>query len=294
MQSRRLIALGGLLLAMAGPVLAQGTLAVQVGEIRAPHGEDVEIPIEVKGASQVGAMHIEVAYDPAVLSPVRRVEAGDLNSGALIQYDDRTSGKLTISMIHARGFSGDGVVAKVVARVAGKDGASTPLELQNLTANHVQTKAAIGTTISNGTFTETEAGGGSAAVWALFGLLAVVVFGAAAYAFTRRTAARRPAPATVAGAMGLQVVQGAATPAFLPLDQPVTAMGRSSGNRMVVDDEMVSREHARIVSGGNVHTIYDLGSANGTFVNGQQVQQRVLQAGDQITLGSATLLFRQV
>jgi pSer/pThr/pTyr-binding forkhead associated (FHA) protein len=57
---------------------------------------------------------------------------------------------------------------------------------------------------------------------------------------------------------------------------------------------MVSREHARIVSSANVHTIYDLGSANGTSVNGRQVTQQVLQIGDRITFGSTTLLVRQM
>jgi hypothetical protein len=294
MRLRSLVALAMLLLLSVGPVFAQSTLTVGVGDIQGVHGEDVEIPVEVSGASQVGAMHIEVVYDPAVLLPIRSVATGDLNSTALIQYDDRFPGKLVISMIHAQGFSGDGVVAKVVARVAGKDGASTPLDLQNVTANHVQTKAALVATVSNGSFTEGGAMAASAGVWVLLGLLAVVIVGAGAYAFTRRTTGRRAPAAAPTARLGLQVVQGVASPAFLPLDQPITTMGRSSSNRLVLDDEMVSREHARIVSGGDVHTIYDLGSANGTFVNGQQVTtQRILQAGDQITMGSATLLLRQ-
>jgi pSer/pThr/pTyr-binding forkhead associated (FHA) protein len=79
---------------------------------------------------------------------------------------------------------------------------------------------------------------------------------------------------------------------MVPLGQPVTTIGRSSASNLVVDDEMASREHARVVSSGDVHTLYDLGSANGTFVNGQQVTQRILQVGDQITVGSTTLVVR--
>jgi pSer/pThr/pTyr-binding forkhead associated (FHA) protein len=98
----------------------------------------------------------------------------------------------------------------------------------------------------------------------------------------------------VAAAWGLTVTEGSASHSFMPLDQPLTTIGRSSSNRLVVDDEMASREHARIVSSGSVHTLYDLGSANGTLVNGQPVTQRVLQIGDRITVGSVTLTARQI
>jgi len=303
MKSHTLATLAGVLAAMllGIGVVAQGTMTVEVGDIRAPHGEDVEIPIDVKGASGVGAMHIELTYDTAVLSPIREVQAGDLAGGGLVVGNTSTPGRVTISIAHANGFSGDGVVAKVVARVAGQDGASTPLSLQNVTANHFQTKAAIAATVSNGTFTEGGAGS-KLAIWGLFGLLAVVIAGAAAYAFTRRTT-RRPAAVrasaaaaqapAAAAAMGLMVARGSASPSFVPLSRPVTTIGRSSSNQVILEDEMASREHARVVSSGGVHTLYDLGSANGTSVNGQQVTQRVLQVGDQITMGSTTLVVRQ-
>jgi len=296
MKSRTLATLASVLAVMllGTAVVAQGTITVQVGAIGAPHDQDVEIPIEVKGASGVGAMHIELTYDPSVLSPIREVRSGDLAGGGLVVGNTNTPGRVMLSIAHANGFSGDGVVATVVGRVAGKDGASTALELQNVTANHFQTKAAVATTVSNGTFTEGGAGG-SLAIWGLFGLLAVVIAGAGAYAFTRRTTGRpaaAQAPATTA-AMGLMVARGSASPTFVHLSQPVTTIGRSSSNQLILDDEMASREHARVVSAGNVHTLHDLDSANGTLVNGQQVTQRVLQVGDQITIGSTTLVVRQ-
>jgi hypothetical protein len=205
-------------------------------------------------------------------------------------------GVVTVSMVHATGFNGDAVVATVVGRVAGKDGASTALQLQNVEAKHVQTKALLATTLSNGTLTEGGAGG-SLAIWGLFGLLAVLVLGAAAYAFTRRTTrsavtAPTATPPSGTAPVGLMVARGTASGTFVPLSQPVTTIGRSSTNQLVLDDDMVSREHARVVSGSNVHTLYDLGSSNGTLVNGQRVTQRVLQVGDQITIGSSTLVVR--
>lgn len=281
---------------LVATVAAQGPVTVQVGDIQAPHGEDVEIPIEVTGASGVGAMHIEMTYDPAVLT-VKEVQSGDLLGGGQVAGNTATAGRVTISAIHPGGFSGDGIVAKVVARVGGKDGATCPLSLQNVTANHFQTKAAIPTTVLDGSFTEGGSMVGSAGVWVLGGLIALLLGGAALYAFTRRTAARakpvQPA-AGRSGAVGLFVTGGAASQSFLPLDQPVTTIGRSSGNRLVLDDDQVSREHARIVTQGDIHTIYDLGSANGVFVNGVQVGQQALRVGDEIRLGSTRLTVRQL
>lgn len=290
--ARRLMIVLVMLCALAGSAVAQAALSVQIGDLTAPHGEDVEIPIRVSGASGVGAMHIEVAYDPAVLSPIREVEAGDLASGAMVVGNTNTPGRVTISLAHPTGFSGDGVVATVRARVAGQDGDSTDLRLENVTAHHAQTKAALATTTSNGSVTTGGGGGvgGSAGVWALVGLLGVVVFGAAAYAFTRRTTRQRAAPLAGPGSMSLRVISGSASPPAFPLTQSVVTIGRAADNNVMVDDEMASRQHARIVSSGDVHTIYDLGSANGTLVNGRPVTQQPIRPGDQITIGSTILI----
>ncbi|HEY7368914.1 MAG TPA: SpoIIE family protein phosphatase [Thermoanaerobaculia bacterium] len=77
----------------------------------------------------------------------------------------------------------------------------------------------------------------------------------------------------------------------VPLDRPVTTVGRSSMNDIPVSDKMLSRQHARIVKDGDGGlTVEDLGSRNGTFVNGEKVVGRLpLRSGDRITLGSVTL-----
>jgi len=303
MSYQRVTALAIILGLLAVPVLAQGGMTVSVGEIRAPHGQDVTIPIEVKGAAGVGAMHIEMTYDPAVLSPIGEVQPGSLASGGLVAGNSNATGRVIIAVAHAGGFSGDGVLANVVARVAGKDGAGSALQLQNVTAHSAQSKAALAVGTSDGAFSEGTGlggakGGTSIGTWVLVALLAVVIFGAVAYAFTRRTTKRRVAPPASAasaatGGLGLQVSGVSSSHAYLPLDQPVITIGRATSNTLVIDDDQVSREHARIVATGDVRTIYDLGSSNGTFVNGQRVPYQALQPGDRITLGSATLLVRQ-
>jgi sigma-B regulation protein RsbU (phosphoserine phosphatase) len=75
------------------------------------------------------------------------------------------------------------------------------------------------------------------------------------------------------------------------LDRPVTTIGRSSLNDLAIADKMLSRQHARILRDGNGGlTIEDLGSRNGTFVNGERlVSLQPLKSGDRITVGGVTL-----
>jgi hypothetical protein len=66
-------------------------------------------------------------------------------------------------------------------------------------------------------------------------------------------------------------------------------IGRSSELDMVLVEDMVSRKHAKItVSQGKI-TIEDLGSTNGTFVNGEKVKQARLKEGDRILIGTSIL-----
>ncbi|HYO96900.1 MAG TPA: FHA domain-containing protein [Polyangiaceae bacterium] len=66
-------------------------------------------------------------------------------------------------------------------------------------------------------------------------------------------------------------------------------VGRSSELDMVLVEEMVSRRHARIALEDDVITIEDLGSTNGTFVNGEKIQKSPLREGDRILIGTSIL-----
>jgi hypothetical protein len=66
-------------------------------------------------------------------------------------------------------------------------------------------------------------------------------------------------------------------------------IGRSSDLDMVLVEDMVSRKHAKIsVEAGQI-SIEDLGSTNGTFVNGEKVKQARLKEGDRILIGTSIL-----
>jgi pSer/pThr/pTyr-binding forkhead associated (FHA) protein len=66
-------------------------------------------------------------------------------------------------------------------------------------------------------------------------------------------------------------------------------IGRSSELDMVLVEDMVSRRHAKLAMNGARVLIEDLGSTNGTFVNGEKVQQSELKVGDRILIGTSIL-----
>lgn len=69
-------------------------------------------------------------------------------------------------------------------------------------------------------------------------------------------------------------------------------IGRNPGNDILIDNVGVSRRHAVIQVSGDHVVVEDLGSANGTFVNGQKITKHELQDGDEILVLKHRLLFR--
>ncbi len=77
---------------------------------------------------------------------------------------------------------------------------------------------------------------------------------------------------------------------FDDLPTPVT-IGREEGNSLQLNDERVSRFHVKIQEDQDKIVITDLESTNGTKVNGEDIQLRILRFGDIISLGRSVLLF---
>jgi pSer/pThr/pTyr-binding forkhead associated (FHA) protein len=77
---------------------------------------------------------------------------------------------------------------------------------------------------------------------------------------------------------------------FRDLPVPVT-IGREEGNALRLNDERVSRYHAKVQAEEDDIILTDLDSTNGTRVNGAAVQIRRLRAGDQVSVGRTMLLF---
>ena len=68
-------------------------------------------------------------------------------------------------------------------------------------------------------------------------------------------------------------------------------IGRKPECNIQLDEKMVSGQHAQITIKPDEILLKDLGSTNGTMVNGQQVSERTLKTGDQISIGNYKLIF---
>jgi pSer/pThr/pTyr-binding forkhead associated (FHA) protein len=77
---------------------------------------------------------------------------------------------------------------------------------------------------------------------------------------------------------------------FENLPTPVT-IGREEGNSLQLNDERVSRFHVKIQEVQDKVVLTDLESTNGTKVNGEDIQLRILRYGDIISMGRSVLLF---
>ncbi|HUB37735.1 MAG TPA: DUF3662 and FHA domain-containing protein [Streptosporangiaceae bacterium] len=86
---------------------------------------------------------------------------------------------------------------------------------------------------------------------------------------------------------------GGSTQRTFEIATPLIILGRGTDCDLRLVDPGVSRHHAEIrVEDGEV-VLVDLGSTNGTFVNGQPVRRVLLTDGTQVTLGRTTLVFRR-
>jgi predicted component of type VI protein secretion system len=77
----------------------------------------------------------------------------------------------------------------------------------------------------------------------------------------------------------------------IPLNKERTTIGRKPHNDIQIDNLAISGEHAVVITILNDSFLEDLGSTNGTFVNGQSVKKHFLQNGDTIELGKYRLKF---
>jgi two-component system cell cycle response regulator len=88
----------------------------------------------------------------------------------------------------------------------------------------------------------------------------------------------------------LTVLGGLNAGQVFTLDRAETLIGRGRDAHIAVDDVGISRKHARIVRVDGAHFLEDLGSANGVFVNGAQVQRAALSGGDRVQIGPGLVL----
>ena len=88
----------------------------------------------------------------------------------------------------------------------------------------------------------------------------------------------------------LVVLQGSNVGEMHKVEGPEVVVGRAMNVQVRLNDDGISRRHCRVLSIGGQVIIEDLGSANGTLVNGEMIQHHALKEGDKVRLGANTML----
>ncbi len=89
----------------------------------------------------------------------------------------------------------------------------------------------------------------------------------------------------------LFVIQGADQGKRFELADAAVGLGRDGSNAIRLHDHEVSRRHAEVRREGEVFRVVDVGSANGTYLNGEAVEGAALRSGDQVRVGQTVMLF---
>jgi pSer/pThr/pTyr-binding forkhead associated (FHA) protein len=89
----------------------------------------------------------------------------------------------------------------------------------------------------------------------------------------------------------LLVTRGPNAGSTFLIDADTTSIGRDPGSAIFLDDITVSRKHAIFEHRNEAWFVKDIGSLNGTYVNGEQVEQTKLATGDEVQIGKFKLTF---
>ena len=89
----------------------------------------------------------------------------------------------------------------------------------------------------------------------------------------------------------LVVIRGTNAGSRFALDETITTIGRHPDSTVFLDDVTVSRRHAQVSRADGRFVLSDVGSLNGTYVNGERVDVHDLSEGDQLQVGKYRLVF---
>ncbi|MBI4671921.1 MAG: hypothetical protein HY741_09690 [Chloroflexi bacterium] len=211
------------LLWLAIPIVRAATVTVSAPTVEAQADGAVDVPIQLAGAQGLGALHIELVYDPRVLTPETVTRGALAGMNALVESNTKQAGRVVIGVVSLDGISGDGAVATVRFRVVGNAGQSSALTFENNQAWERASHAEVLVNSQPGQVT-IAAGLPSWLVPALIGLGVLLVSLLVLIFFVRR---RKPAPQP-AYAQPIYAPPQTYTPPPAPAAPPSTFPSRSA------------------------------------------------------------------
>lgn len=100
-----------------------------------------------------------------------------------------------------------------------------------------------------------------------------------------------PGPETSGDVAIVVVTRGANAGSRFAVGAGTTTIGRHPDSTIFLDDVTVSRRHAEIIARDSGYLLSDVGSLNGTYLNGVRIEQAAMAEGDQIQIGKYKMVF---
>jgi hypothetical protein len=169
---KKSIIIAVLLCALVGHAMAAAT-TMSVADSQGTKGDKVKVPINVAGASNLGALGLSLTYNSSVLKGIE-AEGGTLASNSMVESNELGPGTLRISLIDSKGILGDGGIVDVTFEVLGDTGTSTQISMEAVgwDTNHLD----IPLKTSPGTFRVEEKGFPMVLIIAVIVVLLVLFF----------------------------------------------------------------------------------------------------------------------
>jgi len=214
-----------LLWVIAGEALA-ATVTVSAPTVEAQPGNTVEVPIQLSGANGLGAVHLEMSYDPAVLTAEAVTKGALAGNNALIESNTKESGRVVIGLVSLDGIEGEGALATVRFKVVGDAGLTSELVWANNQAWERESHAEVLVNAESGKVT-IAAGSPS---WLIPALIAAAIALLLLFVFFFARRRKQPQPAYApAGAAAMPIAHAAPTnPPALNAAPPKGVPGRTA------------------------------------------------------------------
>ena len=160
------------LLVLTIAVASAAAMTISAGMLEAQEGSTLQVPVQLTSAPGVGALHVEMVYDPKVVSPEAVTKGALAGNNALLESNITRPGRVVFGLVTLDGINGDGTVATINFKVIGSAGATSALRFENCAAWEGGTHAEVLVKTKDGQVTIAS----GFPSWLLLALIALIVF----------------------------------------------------------------------------------------------------------------------